>query len=189
MLNRILEKILSNSKEEKRLIGVRKNSDEDNCWIGYIVDYNDELIVLQHISPLGMEDGLVVEELKNIDSLETDDSYVKSIQLLYENSKRLANQNVRNIDLNSEDNWQFELLQNTFDQGKIISVEINNADNVDYGFVYDFDELTLQLKAIGKTGEEVGLQTYHLADITSLTIDRLEARKRETLYILNKTKK
>jgi hypothetical protein len=186
MFNRILKKILAHSLETKSFIGVRKSNTEGLCWVGYIVDFNDQLIVLQHISPLGLEDGLIVEKIENIDNFETDDNYVKAVRTLYDLKKKIASQEITQIDISINDNWQYEMLQSTFDQGKIISVELRNSDNIDYGYVLDFDYTTLQLSGINNIGEEIGIQTYRLSDISSLSVDRIEARKRETLFLLNK---
>jgi hypothetical protein len=65
---------------------------------------------------------------------------------------------------------------------------VNNADSINYGYVLDFDDISLQLTSITNIGEEDGTQLFRLSDITSLTVDRLEGRKREILYELKKGK-
>jgi hypothetical protein len=91
MNNRILEKLLSHSKTTKTVIGIRKYNNEDEFYVGYIVDYNDTLIVLQHISKFGLEDGLLVEK---IESFEAEDDYIKSYQLLFKNANTIGKQTV-----------------------------------------------------------------------------------------------
>jgi hypothetical protein len=184
MLSRIIGGMLLHSQETKTFIGVRKNNDETNRWIGYIKEFNEKLFVLQHISPLGFEDGLIIEEINNIDNFEINDVGIKAIETLYKNNKKILQQEINTVKISTEENWQFELLQSAFDQGKLISIEINNNDSITYGFVIDFDETLLQIIALDVTGEENGTETYKLADITSITIDRLEGRKRELLYEL-----
>jgi hypothetical protein len=188
MISRIIGKILSHSQETQTLIGVRKNNDEDKCWVGYIVDFNETLFVLQHISPMGLLDGLILEKLENIDNFETDDEYIKTIQILFEQKNKIAKQAIRNIEITEEENWQYEVLKNSFDQGRLISVEINNSDTVNYGYVLDYDDASLQISAISDIGEGAGTQTYRLTDISSLTVDRIEGRKREMLYNLKNQK-
>lgn len=188
MISRIIGKILSHSQETQTLIGVRKNNDEDRCWVGYIVDFNETLFVLQHISPMGLLDGLILEKFENVDNFETDDEYIKTIQILFEQKNKIAKQAIRNIEITEEENWQYELLKNSFDQGRLISVEINNSDTVNYGYVLDYDDASLQISAVNDIGEATGTQTYRLADITSLTVDRIEGRKREMLYNLKNQK-
>jgi hypothetical protein len=186
MLNRILGEILSHSQENKSLIAVRKNNDMDSTWVGFIVNFNENLFVLQHISPLGYEDGLIVEKIANVDNFETNDEYLKGIERLYRNGNLIAKQVVDNIEISEEEDWQYEILKSAFDQGRIIALEINNNDSLNYGFLVDFDDISLKLRIVDKIGKEDGLQTYCLADITSLAVDRIEGRKREALYELRK---
>ncbi len=186
MLSRIIGEILTYSQETKTVIGVRKRNSESQCWVGYIVSFNDELFVLQHVTSTGLEDGLVVEEIDNIENFETDDGYVKAIQALYEQKAVIAEQTIKSIDITTEENWQYGFLQSGCYQGRLITVEINNSDSISYGFVLDYDDTTLQLTIVDKIGEEDGTQSFPLTDITSITIDRIEGRKREALHVLRK---
>ncbi len=186
MLNRILGETLLYSQENKSLIAVRKTNDIDDTWVGYIVNFNENLFVLQHISPLGYEDGLIVEKIANVDNFETNDEYLKGIERLYRNGNLISKQVIDNIEISEEEDWQYEILKSAFDQGRIISIEINNNDSLNYGFLIDFDDISLKLRVVDKLGKEDGIQTYNLLDITSLTVDRIESRKREVLYELRK---
>jgi hypothetical protein len=95
MLSRIIKEILTYSQDTKTLISVRKRNSDDNTWVGYIVEFNDTLFVLQHISPLGIEDGLIIERIDNIDNFEIEDKYVKSIQLLFDNQTTIQKKSKR----------------------------------------------------------------------------------------------
>lgn len=189
MTSRIINEILTYSQETKTLIAIRKRNNDEGAWVGYILDFNDTLFVLQHVSSLGLEDGIIIEKIDVVDNFETDDDYLGATQLLFDTENQVQKQHIRSIEMPHEENWQHGLLKSGFDQGKIITVEVNNADTVNYGFVFDYDDTSLQLKSITKTGEENGTETYNLADITSLTVDRLEGRKRQFLYELKKKKR
>src|SRR5438552_7037024 len=128
MLNRIIGEVLTYSQETKTLIGVRKRNSDDSCWIGYIVNFNDSLFVLQHVSSLGLEDGLVIERIDSIDNFETDDFYLRSVQSLFEQKAVISNQIVKNIEISNDENWQHEIFQNEFYRGKLITVEVHNSD-------------------------------------------------------------
>ncbi len=98
----------------------------------------------------------------------------------------IAEQTLKSIDITTEENWQYEFLQSGCYHGRLITVEINNSDSISYGFVLDYDDTTLQLTSVDKMGEEDGTQSFLLTDITSITIDRIEGRKREALHGLRK---
>jgi hypothetical protein len=189
MTSRIIESILTHSQETKSFIGVRKNNDESELWIGYIVDFNEQIFVLQHISPLGFQDGLIIERIDAIDNFEINDDMLKTIELLYNNNLKILNQNTESIEISTDEKWQFELIKGIIDNGKIVSIELNNSDIVNYGYIVDYDDTILQIIAINRQGMEDGTQTYNLSDITSFGIDRIEGRKREILFELGNSKK
>jgi hypothetical protein len=182
MTSKILNKVLSHSKKTKTITGVRKYNDGDDLYVGYVVDYNDTLLVLQHITKFGLEDGLMVEKIENIESFETEDDYVKSYQFLVKNKTKIFKQTVKSIKLPDNENWQYELLKARFDKGKLVTIELNNDDLVTHGYIVDFDESNLAFKPIDNLGNEEGTTIYKIADISGLTIDRVESRKRQALY-------
>lgn len=182
MTQNILENFLAHSKKTKSIIGIRKHNDD--LYVGYIVDYNETYIIMQHISKTGMEDGLLIEQISSIESFETDDDYVKSYQMLFLDKTKIGKQTIKNVKLPKGADWQYELLMSLFGKGKIISIELKGADDVIHGFILGFDETYLRLKPIGSTGTDEGESIYHLGDIDAITVDRIESRKRETFYKL-----
>ncbi|MBK8367690.1 MAG: hypothetical protein IPL10_09785 [Bacteroidetes bacterium] len=182
MKNKILENILSHSKKTKSIISVRKYNEGDDIYVGYIVDYTDTLIILQHITKYGVEDGLMIEKIDNIETFESDDDYAKSLQFLFENKAKISKQTVKSMKLTNSEYWQYELLKIMFDKSKLVTIELNNDDLVSHGYIIDFDKTNLQFKPIDKLGNDEGITIYKLLDISGLTIDTLESRKRQALY-------
>jgi len=182
MENNVLEKLLSHSKSTKTVIGIRKYNDGDDLYVGYIVDYTDSIIVFQHISKFGLEDGLIVEKIENIESFENEDEYVKTYNYFFNNPTILGKQTIKHLELPKEENWQYEMLKSKFDKGKIITVESNNSGIDTHGFIIDFDEIYLNFKPITNLGIDEGEIIFKLSDITGVSVDRLESRKREALY-------
>ncbi len=186
MENNVLEKVLSHSKTTKNVIGIRKYNDGDDFYVGYIVDYTDTIIVFQHISKFGLEDGLLVEKIENIESFETGDEYIKTYQILFNNAKIIEKQTIKKLVLPKQENWQYEMLKNKFDKGKIVTVELSGDDTYTHGFIVDFDETYLNFKPITNLGVDEGGIIFKLSDIVGFSVDRLESRKREALYNLKK---
>jgi hypothetical protein len=44
----IFNKILERSKHNKELLGLWKYNDDDGFWCGYVIDYNETLVKIQH---------------------------------------------------------------------------------------------------------------------------------------------
>ena len=186
MENNVLEKQLSHSKTTKTVIGIRKYDDGDDLYVGYVVDYSDSVIVFQHISKYGLEDGLIIEKIENLESIETESEYVKTYNLFINSANIIGKQTVKKMKLPKDENWQYEMLKNKFDKGKIVTVELNNSGIDTHGFIIDFDETYLNLNPITNLGDDEGGIIFKLSDITGFAVDRLESRKREALYNLKK---
>lgn len=186
MKNKLLFKALAYSKKNKSVIGVRKYGDDSEFYVGYIIDFSDELIFLQHLTKYGVEDGIIVLRTEDIESFETEDDYVKAIQYLFDHPEKLPKQSVKALKAGKYDGWQYHFLKAVFSSNSIITIEINKGELETNGFILDFDEAFLKLQPISNTGASEGENFYKLEDITSISINKLESRKREALFLRNK---
>ena len=79
MKNKVLNKILTHSKKTKTILSARRYNDDDNHYVGYIIDFNDTVFIMQQVSTYGLQDGLLIETFDNIETFEMDE-YEKSYQ-------------------------------------------------------------------------------------------------------------
>ena len=70
-----LKKILQESKDDKKIVGIRIYRDDEKFWCGYINDFNENLVLIQHFTEFGQTDGFVLEKIENIESIDSDDNY------------------------------------------------------------------------------------------------------------------
>ena len=180
MTSSILNTLLSNSKKAKALIGVRKYEDGDDLFVGYIVDYNDVLIQLQQVTKYGLEDGVVILKIEDVETFEFEDDYIKAYQYLFENANKIKEQTVKSLKLPKGENWQYEVAKDLFETKKIVTIEVSNDSTVVNGYIIDFDETHISFKPIDNIGKEEGTIIYKLVDVASFSIDELESRKRQT---------
>lgn len=184
MTNTLLENLLEHSLKTKSLIGIRNYNDGDDLWVGYVVGFDNSFVVMQHISKLGLEDGLLIQRIENIESFEQNTAYINTYQSLLDSKTSVGKQTIKNIKLPKSENWQYEVLMGLFGKGKIISIELYGDDGPIHGFILGCDETYLRYKPITDVGNDEGECIYKLADIKYVTADRLESRKRETFYKL-----
>jgi hypothetical protein len=181
MESRIVESILSHSKETKSLIGIRKYNDDDDFYVGYIIDYNETLLSFQHITKYGAKDGILVEKIENIESIETGDDYIKAYQFLILNPDKIPQQTLENINLPNTDNWQYEILKSLHEESRIVTIELS-SDTLVHGYIIDIDEDNLQINPIGNSGKDEGVSIYKLLDIAAISAEQLESRKRQAFF-------
>lgn len=177
----ILFEILRKSKENKEIIGIWKYSDDDGFWAGYVKDYNENLVVIQHFTNYGKSDGIIVERIDNIKSVDFDDDYAKAMQCLIDYSAQLDEEDPFELGITEDDDWQVEVLKQIEGTKRIVRLEINGSDSFS-GFVTKLSEYDLILRCIGKMGEDEGTVIYRLEDITAVRVNDIENRKRVMLF-------
>src|SRR4051794_28055629 len=77
----MIESILQESKKNRSLIGLNYYG-SSGFYCGYVLDFNNEFVIIQHFSKFGMQDGLLVHKLADIKYFEKDTEYLKGIKLL-----------------------------------------------------------------------------------------------------------
>ncbi len=177
----ILFDVLKRSKENKEIIGIWKYSDDDGFWVGYVKDYNEDLVLLQHFTKYGKSDGIIVERIDNIKSIDFDDDYAKAMQCLIDYSSELDKDDPFDIVLSESQEWQTEILKQIEGTKRIARLEINGSDYIS-GFVIKMSEYDLILRSIGEMGEDEGTVIYRIEDITAVRVNDIENRKRVMLF-------
>lgn len=178
----IFNEIFEKSKENKELIGITKYSDEDSFWCGYVIEHNETLLKIQHYTKYGKLDGLMIFNVDDIKSLDFNDDYCKSMQVVIDYSNELEKEESINLPLPNTEDWNFQILkhmESNYDE--ITSVEINNSDYFT-GFITTVSETHFIVQCVGKTGENEGTSSFKIEDVTGFQINDIDNRKRALLY-------
>ena len=174
-------KLLVQAKENKSFLSFWTYNDDDKFWFGQVLDFNDELVFIQHYTKYGKKDGIIVTKISEIISIDFNDNYGKAMTFIIENSEELARENEFKFDYFESENWKTVLLNQLKHRTEIItSVEIN--DEYFCGFIEDTDESNFVIKLIGSLGEDEGNALYKIEDITGFKINDIDNRKRLMLF-------
>jgi len=182
----LITKLLKNSKDNKTFLSIWTYSDDEKFWFGQILDFNDELAIIQHYTKYGKKDGIIVTRISEIISIDFEDDYSKAMKIVIENSEILANETEFNFEYFESENWKNILLNQLKGRTDFItSVEINN----EYfsGFVKDVDEDNFIINCVGSLGENEGNALYKIEDLKGFRINDIDNRKR--LLLFNSRKK
>ncbi|MDP2161748.1 MAG: hypothetical protein Q8K02_14790 [Flavobacterium sp.] len=175
-------KIFERSKINKELLCFWKYNDNDGFWCGYVIDYNETLVKIQHYTKFGKPDGIIIAQIANIKSVDFDDDYTKAMQIVIDYSKELEKEDKINLNFSENEDWDFEIIKKLEGNFEIVSsVELNNSDYIT-GFIVEVTETDFVLRCVGKIGEDLGLVIYKLEDITGFRINDIDNRKRCLLY-------
>lgn len=182
----VLKKILQDSKENKSIIGIRIIDEDDKFWCGYIVDFNETLIQIQSYSESGQPDGIIIEKIENIESIDSDDQYSAAFQYLIGKQDKIISK-PNKIELPNSESWQYDFLKKYKLTNQILSLEFDEDFTI-YGKITDLDSELVKIETIGRLGDLDGFSSYRLNDIKAIGIDNIESMKRKILFDWNEKK-
>ncbi|MEZ4937816.1 MAG: hypothetical protein R2799_09515 [Crocinitomicaceae bacterium] len=178
----MLTDILERSKEEQEIIGLWTYDDEDGFWSGYVVDFNEEMVVFKHFTKYGKSDGIIIESMQNIASIDFNDDYSKCMAYIIKNAEKLELQEDIQLNIKDIENWHHEVLADQIANPNRIVRMIMESDETYCGLVEWVDDENLVIRLIDKEGQDEGNTLFRLEDIKTLRINDLENRRRLLLY-------
>ncbi|MEM8524626.1 MAG: hypothetical protein AAGG68_08275 [Bacteroidota bacterium] len=175
-------KLLEKSQKEKSIIGIWVYGDDEGFWSGYVKSFTEEIVVLQHFTKYGKPDGLIIEKIENIESIDFEDDYVRAMEYLVQNSSKLGQDITTNITISSPKTWQKDILKQQLGKvDQVVKIQVN-SDSVYTGLVEDCDEENVVLRILGQEGEDKGKALFRIQDISSIRNNDMDSRKRLLLY-------
>jgi hypothetical protein len=178
----MLKEVLKNAKDNNRFIGIWVYGDSDGFWSGYVQDFNDEFVIIKHFTKFGKYDGIIIEKIENIESIDFEDDYSEGMEYIIANNQLLEKEEETEVVIIDFEQWQYNVLLPLLnDMSKVVKIQISK-DNYYNGFVKEISKDFLILKVIGSNGEDNGNTIYKIDDITSIRINDIESRKRLMLY-------
>src|SRR5690606_1647155 len=116
----LFEEILSKSKNEKEIIGIWQYGDDIGFLSGYVIDFNEDLVVFQHYTQYGKTDGIITLQIAGIQSIDLKDDYAKAMECLIEYSTILEKEPEFKPLLNKTENWQSELIKQLAQKSEVL---------------------------------------------------------------------
>ena len=177
----ILTELLEKSKNTKELLSFTKYGDE-TFWFGYITEFSEEHIAIQHYSKYGKNDGIIIHPLNGFQRIDYHDDYSKAMQSVIDYSDEIHKPNKIVLNFDNSENFYTNILNKFLgEKDIIISIQINN-DEYSTGYIKEISETDFSMISVGKNGEDFGISLLKIDDITSIQIDDIDNRKRNLLY-------
>jgi len=176
----MLSEILEQSKKNKQIMCFYHYNDDD-FWCGYVTDYNQDLVYIQHLTKYGFLDGIVVERIDGLKNIEFGDDYSKAMQYLSDNTDKIISEPEYKFEIPTTENWQHDVLKQFLGVNRLIRLEMNKSDYI-HGFVEKLSETEFILNQVGKMGEDEFRSVFKIEDVTAFRLNEMDARKRLLLY-------
>jgi hypothetical protein len=117
----------------------------DDSYLGFLIDSNDQFLVLKKFDDKGNFDGIIIIFIENITRIRWDGNEISSIFKLIENSKRFSEKNI--IDISSMDS----VLKSLSEIYGYVNIAIQDIDSsvCFIGEITEMDDETLILNEFG----------------------------------------
>lgn len=176
----ILLNLLEKSKQEGEYLSFYTYEDSNGFYFGKVLDYNEEVVNIRHYTKYGKTDGIIILKLENLESVDFEDDYQKSMKLIIENSDKIHKENLIDFELPKSENWRYLSMKQLAKNGVITNISL--SDDSYTGYVKEVDEEFFVFHFIGKNGEDFGFGVRRIEDINEIRVNDLHSRKTEFLY-------
>ena len=174
--------LLEKSKQEKELLSFYIYGDDEKFWCGYVIDYSEEFVAIQHFTKLGEKDGIVIHPINQFERIDYKDTYIKSMEYIIENKALIQQVKDANFKFSNKESYFLSLLNQLVGNKDIMgSFQISNNDYYT-GYVIDISDIDFIVNCVGSAGEELGMSILKIEDITNIRIDDGDNRKRDILF-------
>lgn len=159
---------LASCMKEKSLVSFYSNTtDTEKFSVGFVRAISDEFVLLAHVTTTGYYDGFLLKTLESIFEIKHSGKYEKKLADLY----RLQKQNHPDISI-SYDSLSISILTHALEKGLIISLGLFNSGLDDIqGYVMEICDDFLKIELIDDYGENDGIATLNICDITHVVCD------------------
>lgn len=148
----------------------------DKHLTGWIFAYSENVVMIKHISPIGLYDGFILVQRDDIYRIDADGKYEKKIYNLYKAKKQEHPHFLIDEDLYTS------LLVFCKKQELIISIEL--ADGILSGFVDAFDDECITMTLVDNYGDSNGQTIVMNSEIVSISVDTQNEQDIKLLYRL-----
>lgn len=169
------------SKSKQILLEIYRDLENtDKFSVGYIIDYNDNEVLLALIDPTGNYDGYCVYRSEDIFKVSKDTKYINMFNII---DGRIDKSNIKILN----NNLIYTLLQYAKRNKYIVSIEIENSGYMDtIGYVTNVDNNISQIQNINEYGEPDGIDFISISSISCINCDSIGNQFRDKLYKYHK---
>lgn len=173
---------LEKSKTAKELLCFVKYGEEDTFWCGYVVDYSEKHVAIQHFTRYGKKDGVILHALDGFQRVDYNDDYCKAMQCVIDYSDQLYQSQEFEVHFGFSEHFYLNILQQfAGNRDVVISVEISDNEE-SAGYIVAVNEHDFAMHCVGKMGEDLGISIFKTEDVTHVHVDDVDNRKRNMLF-------
>jgi hypothetical protein len=171
----MFQKVFSQAQEGNLMISISTYG-EDATWVGYVLSYTLDLVIIEHVSKYGRYDGIRSLKIKNIERVDVNDELCRSITFLSQNLEEMNKLSSKYKEKQPTSGSFLELLTYCKEENLICSVDTKEIYLTCFTLDLNTDEI--QLLAIDDFGNKDGECHIKKDDVNFVSFGRLTAMRR-----------
>lgn len=176
-----IKRVLEHAKAKNILVSAYVDADDWGHYsVGYVDLVTDTHVRFRALSKYGEAAGFEIRLLSEIVKVEYDGKYENKIEKLSQNQEKIFNE-IRPSKKSSGD-LVWDTLQQSHEDSVVIVVWGNDPDDSLVGIVEKLDSDLVSVRLINEFGEDDGLSTININEITSLDFNTQSEQVRSFLY-------
>jgi len=167
-MGNLITELLENARLGKRIVTLRTNQSEPSRFaLGYVVQHNDETVLLKMVNPNGLMHGLRAIRTAEIFQADYNDRYIRNVELKENNLDQIYGR-VKSPDFVGEVYLTIpELLQKSIQLRHVLYFHTYSGMNY-YGAVSRLTEDEFIAECFNEYGEPDGTSVFRLDDVKSV---------------------
>jgi hypothetical protein len=188
-MGNLITELLESARVERRIVTLRTNPSEPSRFaLGYVVDHNDETVMLKMVNPNGLLHGLRAIRKSEIFQLDYDDRYIRNVELKENNLDKIYGR-VKGLDFVEEVYLTIpEILAKSNQLQHVLYFYTYSGMNY-YATVVRLTEDEFIADCYNEYGEPDGTSVFRLDDVKSVVWSDEDTRAIELRLALRTQKK
>jgi len=175
---------LQQAQQQERAVAIYSDADDYQSYEVGFVEYADmSEVVLLCLTPKGEPDGKRALRVDDIARVDSDNSYIKKLELLYQYRTSIFDNDFKRKSERQSGDLRSQLLA-AKDSNSIVHL-VDSNDYGPSGFVKHVGDDYIEIERIGSNGEPDGASTLLLGTICKVHIGRRQDQVLEFLYRYN----
>lgn len=177
---KLFKKIIEKAKPTQKLLAVRVEKGESRMYLGQVIAYNDELLILNAFNKYGHFDGQVILEFEHVEAIEFDDTFLRKVQHWIDYKAQIYEQNPTPSFLDSTLKDYEVILKKAKEVHKLIDFHLSTGVE-GFGYILEVEESQFMVRLYNNYGEYEGFAVYEIFDLDTIKWDTPELRAVELM--------
>lgn len=174
--------LLEKSKNHREIISIHTYSEELAFFCGYVIDCNEDYVVLQQFTRYGSNDGVAFIPLNDIQRLDYNNDYCNAMQCIIDYGEEIFKPGKISIKIGDSDNPFVDQLKNFQGDTETILTLYLDEDKKFKGYILEVEDEDFAIQCVDEMGEDLGVVLMKIHEVANISIDDLDNRRRNLLY-------